>query len=84
MVASQCLASMLGFSASGLAWDGCAWRQGDTCFLLQTACGISVPRVASFTDGVESLFQGGVVVVVLPVGLDGAKAFGPEVFSAFE
>ena len=57
---------------------------GNTCFLLQTVCGISVPRIASFANGMEGLFQGGVVVIVVSVGLDGAQAFDPEVFSALE
>ena len=32
----------------------------------------------------KGLFQGGVIVIVVAVGLDGAKAFDPEIFSAFK
>ena len=52
--------------------------------MLQIARGISVPRGASFADGVEGLFQRGVIAIVVSVRLDGAKAIDPEVFSAFE
>ena len=49
--------------------------------MLQIARGTSVP---SFADGVEGLFQSGVIAIVVSVRLDGAKAIDPEVFSAFE
>ena len=52
--------------------------------MLQNEGGISVPWIALSADGVKGLFQGRVVAVVVAVGLDGAKAFDPEVFSAFE
>ena len=66
VVASQCLASMRSGadrsregtldSCFGVGVGWLCLEAGNTCFLLQTARGISVPRVASFADGVEGLF----------------------------
>ena len=68
-------------------WVSVGWlclEAGNTCLLLQIAGGISVPWTALSADGVKGLFQGRVVAIVVAVGLDGAEAFDPEIFSAFE
>ena len=76
------LGRSVGFPLQG--WCGMVASGGRKHLLFAPDCGWHRGAWGSFADGVEGLFQGGVIVIVVAVGLDGAKAFDPEVFSTFE